>query len=469
MIGQRLAVAAAVLLVATARLLPVLSGDGFPAGDGGLFAVMASDLRTAFPQFPSITSYNASWIPFAYPPLGPMVLAAMPGDPIVSEILLTSATSLASVAAFFLLARSVLVDRVATAVATVVFGLLPHAWLVLGGDGVRGLFLTLLLLAVWRAWHLGRRPSVADSLAVGALSGLALLSHPYAYTVLPVSMVVVWLAQPSRASVRLLLLAAAVALLVSGPWLALTLARHGVEPLLSALVSHDTSALAARAIRFGLTGLPGPDVLGAWAVAGLILASFAGPRLLPMWFIALLVTPGAELRTLSVVVALALGVLARRMVEAAPPLPRLASASLAVVVTAALSYAAIYSTDRSANYRVVSTADRAAAEWMSTNLDPGSRVAILSAQSSTSVEEWLPALTGLHSVGTYQGSEWLAPASWEQRLDANRQLGRCRSIACIPRGVDVLFVSSEVSDGIVGAPTAVYSAGARIYQIPRQK
>ena len=465
MSGDRLGIAAAIALIAIVRLLPVLSGDGFPAGDGGLFAVMATELRDAFPWFPFRTSYNDAAIPFSYPPLGPIVLAAVPGSPIGTEILLVAAVSLGSVVAFYLAARTVLSNPASALVATFVFGLLPNAWLSLGGDSVRGVFLLLLLLAVWRTWHLVANPTLPGLLLVGLICGLALLSHPIAWTVLPVSLGVVWAAHPSRRGVLGLLGAAGVAALVVGPWLVLVVSRHGADPFLSAAVSHGTAPLALRALRFGLSGFNGPDVVGAFAILGLMLASHRGPRFVPLWFAALLITPGAELRTLAAPVALAIGILISELVAKAPPMGRVIPAVAAVGSAAALGFAALTTFATSSDYGVVSPEDRAAAEWMRRSLDPASRVAIISADSNTSVEEWLPALSSLHSVGTYQGSEWLPSAEWERRLEANRQLRGCRSRQCIPEEATVLFVSSDVDTAIAGLAAPDYAAGARVFRL----
>lgn len=59
----------AMLFGAVVRFTPVILTD-FPINDGGLFYVMAEDLRRAGYVLPDYTTYNAASIPFAYPPLG---------------------------------------------------------------------------------------------------------------------------------------------------------------------------------------------------------------------------------------------------------------------------------------------------------------------------------------------------------------------------------------------------------------
>lgn len=59
-----------------ARLLPFFFP--LPIGSGGFFAVMTEELRAG--AWPMTTAYNDSGIPFAYPPLGLQLLAALPGE-----------------------------------------------------------------------------------------------------------------------------------------------------------------------------------------------------------------------------------------------------------------------------------------------------------------------------------------------------------------------------------------------------
>ena len=55
---------------------PILASD-FPINDGGIFFVMAGELSDAHLALPAETTYNNAHIPFAYPPLGLYVAAAL--------------------------------------------------------------------------------------------------------------------------------------------------------------------------------------------------------------------------------------------------------------------------------------------------------------------------------------------------------------------------------------------------------
>jgi len=73
-VNDRLGVLFVLGLLLSVRLAPVVLANA-PLGDGGLFAVMARDIRTAGFALPNFTSYNDGAIPLVYPPLGLYLLA----------------------------------------------------------------------------------------------------------------------------------------------------------------------------------------------------------------------------------------------------------------------------------------------------------------------------------------------------------------------------------------------------------
>src|ERR1041385_5507846 len=71
-VGQQIGIVALVLLAVVIggyiRLRPVIAA-GFPLNDGGLFYAMAQDIVHSNFALPTVSSYNAIQMPFAYPPL----------------------------------------------------------------------------------------------------------------------------------------------------------------------------------------------------------------------------------------------------------------------------------------------------------------------------------------------------------------------------------------------------------------
>ncbi len=57
--------------------LPLVLADDVPLNDGGVFLAMATDPANARLAVPDFTSYNRAHIPFAYPPLGIFLTAAV--------------------------------------------------------------------------------------------------------------------------------------------------------------------------------------------------------------------------------------------------------------------------------------------------------------------------------------------------------------------------------------------------------
>src|SRR5436309_1940127 len=160
---------AALVLGLVLRLAPILLAD-FPLGDGGLFAVMAQDLRRSGFALPEFTTYNGGGIPFAYPPLGLYLLALAPGDPISTERWLPLVWSMLAIPAAYLLARELSGSRRA-GVASVIFAVMPITWAIEGGGVTRALAFALFLYALWRLTVLLRRPGLRNAVVAGVLFG----------------------------------------------------------------------------------------------------------------------------------------------------------------------------------------------------------------------------------------------------------------------------------------------------------
>src|SRR3712207_5928309 len=109
-----LAVGGAILLGFVVRGAHVLATD-FPLNDGGLFYAMVRDLQNAGYRLPDVTTYNRVGIPFSYAPLGFYVAGLVddltPLDLFTIFRFLPLIASSLTVAAFFLLARTMLSSR----------------------------------------------------------------------------------------------------------------------------------------------------------------------------------------------------------------------------------------------------------------------------------------------------------------------------------------------------------------------
>src|SRR6188508_3547439 len=165
------------------RLAPVFADFAF--GDGGLFWVMANDLRGNGFVPPEFTSFNAGDIPWVYPPLG-IYLVALLGGGLDLFRYLPTLWAIATLPAVWLLARELIGDRGAL-VALVAYGSSASAYsgLIAGGGVTRG---PGLLLAVLTMWAVVR----GNAVGAGVLGGLTLLTHPIAAFYAALSSVALW-------------------------------------------------------------------------------------------------------------------------------------------------------------------------------------------------------------------------------------------------------------------------------------
>jgi hypothetical protein len=109
--------------------------------------------------------------------------------------------------------------------------------------------------------------------------------------------------------------------------------------------------------------------------------------------------------------------------------PGVAAAGIGLVVMAVAMNQGVIVKDDSPVH-AVNPDQRAAMAWADRELPTGSRLAVVTAESTwerDQVSEWLPALTGHRSVATFQGFEWLGVDRWRAQVrgyDALQECGR---------------------------------------------
>jgi Dolichyl-phosphate-mannose-protein mannosyltransferase len=297
---------------------------------------MARDLQRAGYALPAATTYNAADVPFAYPPLGFYLagFAAAIGPWSLLDVfrLLPLLCCLLLIPAFYGLARRLL-DPLAAACAVVAFALLPRSfeWLLMGGGVTRAPGLLFAVLALWQAHRLYTRGGAAPLLLTTLFAAATVLSHPEMAWFLAYSGALLWLAwgRTRRATAASGMVAAGTALLTA-PWWATVLARHGPTPLLAAGSSGWTLLGLASLLKLEISDEPAFPLLGALALGG-VLACLRDRRwLLPAWLAAVfLLGPRSALTVGAVPLGLLAGVgIARGLVplllgapDGEPPAP----------------------------------------------------------------------------------------------------------------------------------------------------
>jgi hypothetical protein len=434
------ALLAALVLGGLMRLSFVLSAD-FPLNDGGLFYAMIGDLRAASFHLPQTTSYNAADIPFTYPPLGLYVGGLLtqitPLDAFAVLRFLPLVISTVTIAAFYLLARSLLPSRSEHLAATFVFALLPRSsmWMIMGGGLTRsfGLLFTILALQQLHAAYATRR--TRPLLLTMLFGGLTLLSHMEMALLLLVGGCAFFAAfGRSRDGVQRTIAMAGGALLVAAPWWMTVVARYGVSPFFAAggsrsalnlwpLLQQIVTLNAGNEALFPLLTLLG--------VCGLLVCLGERRWFLPAWIAAVaLAEPWVLATAVTVPLALLGGVgVTRALIPFAQRVtgdarPRLQSWAPAAVLGFVIVYAAIAGlVVPSPASSALPRSERQAMAWAAENTPPSSSFLVISISAEPwwgdKASEWFPVLGQRPSVATPQGLEWLPDGRFDATLKAH--------------------------------------------------
>lgn len=455
--------AAEAFSAALALRLALVVPAGFPLNDGGLFYAMARDLQASSFRLPAETSYNGG-LPFAYPPLGIYLAAALdwlgPWSLFSVMRFLPLVLSVAAVAAFFLLARELLRSRTEAWLAALWFALLPMAyvWVIMGGGVTRSVGQLLSLLALWQGVRLARDGSARSLGAFGILGGLTFLAHPEAAWFLVYSTPLLWLAfDRSRRGLGRFALAAAIGVVVAAPWLGIVVARHGFDVMRPATDSGwPWYAGLLRLSHLDLTREAAFPLLGGLALIGAVRSIARREWLLPAWVLVahLAQARAADQRAvvpLAMLAALGLAELvvlvpqwvaaAARQGTAAVVLAngrakadhglRLALVAVPLALFVAFATLEAYPPLLSG----LSSSERAAMRAAAL-APPDATFVVVSGErwfGSDRITEWFPALSGRVALNVVQGHEWTG--EFGARMARNEALQACagQGVECLDR------------------------------------
>lgn len=432
------------------RFYPALA-NGFPLNDGGMFFTMVQDLKANGFALPLFTTYNHADIPFAYPPFG-FYAAALPSTLVPASDLmvflhLPAFINSLSILVFYLLAKEMLNSRISASLAALIFALAPRSflWQVMGGGITRAFGMLFLLLMLWQAMKLFREYRHKRLLLTILFGAGAVLSHPQTalHAALGGSLIFLFYGFNKHGFRSAMFTGVGVALLTS-PWWWTVLARHGVDPFISAgQTSQRTVESYLNILKFdglgdylflpflllALTGIMGilktrDYFLPAW----IALVHLADPRGGDgMALLGLSMLAGAGLLQLSAWISRSDGeqvevTFARRRVQIL----------LFGVILYSIMVAGIF------DFQLVNTSlksdDLAMVEWVNVNVEEGSTFLLATGREfsmSDPLQEWFPALTGQKSVTTMQGLEWTLGGTffpWYEQLIAFQH---CADVDCV--------------------------------------
>jgi len=454
------------LVGAAVRLAHVMPAD-FPLNDGGLFYAMTEDLRREHFALPTYTSYNGAHLPFVYPPLA-LYFTGLLADATPWSLLdlfhgLPLLVSSLTIGAFFFLARSLVRGLFPTACATLAFALLPgsYVWLIMGGGVTRAVGLLLAILAVHQALNAYRRPR-ALPVCLGAvfLAG-AILSHPEMgwFALYTIGLFFFAYGRNRANAVRTGIVIGGAGLLTL-PWWAIVVQRHGLTPFASAGNAIWTLQSLGILATLRITGEGFFPVLGVLALAGLLWCLRARSYLLPLWLALIFVlTPRSMLTMASLPLGLLAGIGASRMLPWMLYGPRefahttsrsdlsegmawTAQSRRSYLLPGILGFILLYATvadtlSHQAHLGFLGEGEREAMGWIAQHTDPSSVFALVTGDfwPGDRSSEWFPALTQRTSATTVQGYEWAGPGVMSARAARSLALQSCafRDAACLRR------------------------------------
>ncbi len=416
---------------------------------------MIEAVRHSGYALPWSVSYNGLEIPFAYPPLGFYLAAALAdlADSSAIQVLrfLPLALNLLAVLAFWSLGTLVLRSAVASVAALWAFVLMPgsYLWLIMGGGLTRSLGFLFALLALRQAYLYFTTRSRASLVGLALCCGLTLLSHPAMTTFLVFSMPLLFLAfGRSRATLAGAAITAAVAALIAAPWWLILLTRYGFAPVAAAA---QTGSL----LSYSITGVTGPAELvvllvafGACVAVFYLMGRTGDRRFVVLGWLGLIffLDFRESLWLFTVPVALVAGEavesiasLLRGWVTAyarsLPLLPRrirpadlLANALVLLVVGfIGVRVSRGFAVWQSAMLLPLSSEERAAMRWISAETRPSDTFLVVSGDiwAADRSSEWFPVFTQRVSVATPQGREWIPGSGFVERVDQHARLQAC--------------------------------------------
>lgn len=449
----------AIFLGAAVRAAHVLGGD-FPLNDGGLFYRMTEEILAARFTLPTVTSYNGAALPFAYSPAA-FYLAAAAHDALgvsLTELFrwLPFLVSCLTVVAFVPLARAVLRDERAAAVAVLAFALVPRSflWLVMGGGLTRSVGLLCGIIALHQAHALYTRREWRFAAGAAAACALTVLSHLSTAHFIAWSVALLFVVfGRHRFGVAGSALVAAGTLALSAPWWGTVIVRLGVAPFLAAqsvsgsvfgdAAGRNDVLLHLARLNFDTTAAPLFPVVWLLGLLGAFVSLRPGRIFLPVWWVGTtIVDPRAGWTYATIPLALLAGIgavevlwpaLRSNVAQRSRHWRALPAAVGGALVAFAAVTAALPVGGEMAALGSLGPADREAMRWVARSTAPTDRFLVVTGEqwSVDEVAEWFPVLAGRRSVATVQGTEWVPGFTRGQRQSDALQIacatadGRC--------------------------------------------
>jgi hypothetical protein len=444
---------AAILFGAWFRIMPAWMA-GFPVNDGGMFYTMILDLQANHYTLPLFTTYNHTLIPFAYPPLGFYIGAGISDlfnvSPLVVIRWLPGIISALCIPAFYFFAKEVLNNKFQSAVAALVYAMIPHltSWLSMGGGLTRSLGLLFMLLTLGHIHRVFTKSDTCSILGAVIFGGLTVLSHTEApiYTIAIALYIWVMKSRSLKGFLHGILIALGV-LVIAAPWYGMVIYRHGMEPFrsISQTGVHSIGAVFKVLNINILTEEPYLGLLGALGMLGIAALVAKKDYFIPLMLLVIFLAQPRSAHVMgNVPLAMAAGFFIAEIL-----LPGISNIQTdSKKLTAFVIILTIYLFSNSMYYglglseRHLSEPERIAMQWIEQNTPEGSKFLVISGDQNAfcdPINEWFPSLTKRESLTTVQGSEWLLGNDFGKNMIQIHSLQ-----GCIDEGADCFTRESNI-------------------------
>jgi hypothetical protein len=441
----------AVLFGLFVRLAAPMNAGG-PVNDGGLFLHMTRDLQSSHFALPTITTYNQSNIPFAYPPLGFYITGAIQSLSKISLLVLftylPAIFSALAILAFYFLALQFTNDQLKAALAALFYALIPKSfdWAIMGGGVTRAPALCFSFLTLAFAYRLLTTKDSRNILPTALFATLLTLTHPEItfQTAFSVFVLALFFLRGRTSILHSLVIVGAV-ILVTSPWWLTVLTRHGLAPFQAALGAHPRD-LATSLLYLFQFNLSGEAILAVVAVLGLIglIRDFRHHDFfLPAWIGLSFVSdpraaPFASLTPLILLAVKGFESTLKGLGESEPFENGFTSKFARYVLFGTIAYlflSGMIASMQFGNGLRLLPEERQALNWVVDNTPADSRFLVLTGDAALSdpLSEWFPALTERVSVLTVQGHEWTPGSPLIENMKAYN-----RAQVCLNENVDCL-------------------------------
>jgi len=421
------------------RLVHVINLS-FPLNDGGFFYQLVIDLQKNNLILPEFSSYNASQIPNAYPPLGIYIAAIISNLfkwPIFDIVqLLPAFVSVFTIVAFIFLCKKLFSDKVKIIAAVFVFSFLPTSfdWLIVGGGLTRSFGYLFAILTLSQSIGLFVNGTKRSILFTILFASLTILSHPGTawFTIYAALVILVFKRRENNRWVFKSLIVVSGILLLTSPWWLTIIIRHGFSVFTFPFQSESiTLASILTPFTFLFTNEPLLPLLAFCGFLGVIVSLKNRFYFLPVWLFLTFIFEsrlGATYSVIPMSLLAGIGIKDGLLGLVNNGSGECRGHGFSKISKLLISYLILHSMVAaflSIDYQTVTSDEIIAMDWIQENTDASSRFLIITGSPEYGIDhinEWFPVLSHRSSVTVPQGHEWLPEREFTKRIELHKSL-----------------------------------------------